>query len=118
MGHSDDLIERTERFADDVRRWVRTLPRTISNAKDVKQLVRSSGSVAANQIEADNALGDQDRLMKFRICRKEARESGLWIRLLDAGAVNESLQYEKIRLNDESVQLVKIYFTIINRLVG
>jgi four helix bundle protein len=95
MGQRDDLIERTERFADDVRRWVRTLPRTISNAEDVKQLVRSSGSVAANQIEADNALGDQDRLMKFRICRKEARESGLWIRLLDAGAANESLQYEK-----------------------
>jgi four helix bundle protein len=118
MGTRDDLIERTERFANDVRQWVRMLPRTISNAEDVKQLVRSSGSVAANQIEADNALGDQDRLMKFRICRKEARESGLWIRLLDAGAANESLLHEKTRLNDESVQLVKIYSTIINRLGG
>ena len=117
MGNRDDLIERTEKFADAVRQWVRTLPRTISNAEDVKQLVRSSGSVAANQIEADNALGDQDRLMKFRICRKEARESGLWIRLLDAGA-EAALQQEKARLNDESAQLVKIYSTIINRLGG
>ncbi|MBC8039751.1 MAG: four helix bundle protein [Opitutaceae bacterium] len=117
MGNRDDLIERTEKFANDVRQWVRSLPRTISNAEDVKQLVRSSGSVAANQIEADNALGDKDRLMKFRICRKEARESGLWIRLLDAGA-NEALQQEKIRLNDESSQFVKIYSTIINRLGG
>jgi four helix bundle protein len=117
MGARDDLVERTERFANDVRKWVRTLPRTISNAEDVKQLVRSSGSVAANQIEADNALGDQDRLMKFRICRKEARESGLWIRLLDSGA-GEALQREKDRLNDESAQLVKIYSVIINRLGG
>ena len=117
MGNRDDLIERTEKFADDVRKWVRVLPRTVSNAEDVKQVVRSSGSVAANQIEADNALGDQDRLMKFRICRKEARESGLWIRLLDAGPVDEANQ-EQIRLNDESAQLVKIYSTIINRLGG
>ncbi len=117
MGTRDDLAERTERFADDARKWGRALPRTISNTEDVKQLVRSSGSVAANQIEADNALGDQDRLMKFRICRKEARESGLWIRLLDAGP-DEALQREKSRLNDESSQLVKIYSVIINRLGG
>jgi four helix bundle protein len=117
MEGRDDLVERTERFADDVRKWVRALPRTISNAEDVKQVVRSSGSVAANQIEADNALGDKDRLMKFRICRKEARESGLWIRLLDA-SVSEVLLQEKVRLDDESSQLVKIYSTIINRLGG
>jgi four helix bundle protein len=110
-------MERTERFADDVRKFVRSLPRTISNAEDVKQVVRSSGSVAANQIEADNAIGDRDRLMKFRICRKEARESGLWIRLLDAG-VDQAMTLEKIRLNDEAGQLVKIYSTIINRLGG
>ena len=110
-------MERTERFADDVRKWVRALPRTISNAEDVKQLVRSSGSVAANQIEADNALGDQDRLMKSRICRKEARESGLWIRLLDAGTADIARQGQT-RLNDEAAQLVKSYSTIINRLGG
>lgn len=115
MGARDDLVERTERFARDVRRFVRSLPRTISNAEDVKQVVRSSGSVAANQIEADNALGDQDRLMKFRICRKEARESGLWIRLLDTGGEG-ALEAERNRLNDESAQLMKIYSAIIIRL--
>ncbi len=117
MGNRDDLVERTEKFARDVRRFVRSLPRTISNAEDVKQVVRSSGSVAANQIEADNALGDQDRLMKFRICRKEARETGLWIRLLDWGR-DEAVDAEQARLNDESSQLVKIYSTIIIRLGG
>lgn len=113
----DDLADRTERLARDVRRFVRAVPRSISNAEDVRQVVRSSGSVAANHIEADNSLGDQDRLMRFRICRKEARETGLWLRLINPGD-NEALKAEQVRLNGETVQLVKIYSTIINRLGG
>jgi four helix bundle protein len=77
-GKPKDLEERTAIFAEDVRAFVRDLPRTISNIEDVKQLVRASGSVAANCIEANEALGDRDRVMKFRTCRKEAKESQLW----------------------------------------
>ncbi|HRI82185.1 MAG TPA: four helix bundle protein [Opitutaceae bacterium] len=113
----DDLAERTEWFAVDVRRFAGQVPATVSNTEDLRQVVRSSGSVAANHIEADNALGKQDRLMRFRICRKEARESGLWIRLINPGDT-ESLRTEQARLNDEATQLVKIYSTIINRLGG
>lgn len=83
----------------------------------MKQLVRASGSVAANQIEADNALGDRDQLMKFRTCRKEARESGLWLRLMDAGSDVE-IQTERDRLADESLQLMRIYSVIIRKLGG
>jgi four helix bundle protein len=76
-----DLEERTAEFAESVRAFVRKLPRTISNLEDVKQLVRSSGSVAANCIEANEALGGKDRVMRFRTSRKEAKESQLWLRL-------------------------------------
>jgi four helix bundle protein len=58
-----DLEERTAMFAEDVRSLVRRLPRTIANIEDVKQLVRASGSVAANCIEANEALGNKDRVM-------------------------------------------------------
>ena len=51
-----DLEDRTFRFAESVRAFVTQLPRTISNSEDVRQLVRASGSVAANWIEADEAL--------------------------------------------------------------
>jgi len=51
-----DLEERTFEFAQSVRAFVKQLPRTVSNTEDVKQLVRASGSVAANWIEADEAL--------------------------------------------------------------
>ncbi len=113
----DDLCERTEQFAQDVRRWIRSAPRTESNREDLKQLVRASGSVAANQIEADNSLGVRDQLMRFRICRKEARESGLWLRLMDAGA-DATIQSERDRLDDESRQLMRIYSAIIRKLGG
>lgn len=111
----DDLPDRTERFAADIRVFVRGLPKTVSNLEDVRQLVRSSGSVAANLIEADNALGDKDKIMRFRICRKEARESGLWLRLLFVGE-DQRVADERDRLNDESAQLMKIFSAILRKL--
>ena len=48
-----DLEERTFRFGESIRTSVKQLQKTISNAEDVRQLVRASGSVAANWIEAD-----------------------------------------------------------------
>jgi four helix bundle protein len=50
-----DLEDRTFLFAESVRALVKKLPRTIGNIEDVRQLVRASGSVAANWIEADEA---------------------------------------------------------------
>ncbi len=113
----DDLAEKTEKLAVDGRRFAGLVPATVSNTEDLRQVMRSSGSVAANHIEADNALDKQDRLMRFRICRKAARESGLWLRLINPGE-NEFPRAEQARLNDEAAQLVRIYSTIINRLGG
>jgi four helix bundle protein len=39
--------------------------------------------VGANYIEANESLGDKDKLMKLKICRKEAKESKYWLLLLD-----------------------------------
>jgi four helix bundle protein len=80
-----DFEDRTFQFAESVRAFVKQLPRTVSNTEDVRQLVRASGSVAANWIEADEALSKKDFLMRVKICRKEAKESRLFLRLLDAG---------------------------------
>ncbi len=51
-----DLEERTFKFAKDVRIFVKTLPKTIANIEDGKQLIKASGSVGANYIEANEAL--------------------------------------------------------------
>jgi four helix bundle protein len=78
-----DLEDRTFLFAEPVRAFVKQLPRIVSNTEDVRQLVRASGSVAANWIETDEALSKKDFLMRVKICRKEAKESRLFLRLVD-----------------------------------
>lgn len=78
-----DLEDRTFEFSRRVRAFVKRLPRTICNIEDVKQVVRSSGSVGANYIEANEALGKKDFRMRIRISRKESKETRYWLRLLD-----------------------------------
>ena len=70
-----DLEDRTYEFARSVRAFVKRLPRTICNTEDVKQVVRASGSVGANYIEANEALSKKDFRMRIRISRKESKET-------------------------------------------
>ena len=77
-----DLEDRTYEFARDVRGFVRQLPHTVANLEDVRQLVRASGSVGANYIEGNEALGKKDFVMHIKICRKEAKESRFFLRLV------------------------------------
>ena len=50
-----ELEERTARFAERCRDFVKGLPKTISNIEYAKQLIRSSGSQASNYLEANEA---------------------------------------------------------------
>jgi len=68
---------------------VKKLPRTLANIEDSRQLVDSSGSVGANYIEANEALSKKDFVMRIKICRKEAKESRYWLRLIDTGVNSE-----------------------------
>ena len=68
---------------------MKKLPRTLANIEDSRQLVDSSGSVGANYIEANEALSKKDFVMRIKICRKEAKESRYWLRLIDTGVNSE-----------------------------
>src|SRR5436305_10686674 len=78
-----DLEERAFLFAQEIRLFIKQLSRTVGNLEDVKQVIRSSGSVGANYIEANESLGRKDFLMKIRTWRKESKESAYWLRLLN-----------------------------------
>ena len=112
-----DLEDRTFQFAQAVRSFVKTLPRNISNAEDVRQLVRASGSVAANWIEADEALSKKDFLMRVKICRKEAKESRLFLRLIDAGLTKDTASSRE-SLAKEARELVLIFSMIVSKSSG
>ena len=109
-----DLEERTFEFARRVRAFVKQLPRTVCNVEDVKQVVRSSGSVGANYIEANEALSKKDFKMRAKISRKEAKETRYWLRLLDTGS-DAAIETERGKLIQEALELTKIFSSIINK---
>jgi len=109
-----DLEERTFQFAQDVRAFVRQLPHTVANIEDVKQLVRASGSVAANYIEANEALGKKDFLMRIKICRKESKESRLFLRLVFTDGKND-LEKKRADLMQEATELMSIFGSIVRK---
>jgi four helix bundle protein len=111
-----DLEERTFEFARAVRLFVQKLPKTIANAEDIKQLVRASGSVGANYIEANESLGKKDKLMRIKICLKEAKESLYWLRLMNVNNSKE-LDTERSGLAEEAKELSKIFGAIALKLV-
>ena len=108
-----DLEERTLRFAKDVRQFVKMLPRSIAAIEDCKQLVRASGSVGANYLEANESLSRKDFLMRIRIARKEAKESRYWLHLIDAAsAVSEQ---SRLLLLQEAKELMLILSAIMRK---
>ena len=109
-----DLEERTFEFARDIRLFVKTLPKTIANIEDSKQLIKSSGSVGANYREANEKLSKKDFLFRMKISRKEAKESVYWLRLIDATNELTNTQ-EAQRLINEAIELKKILSSIIDK---
>ena len=107
-----NLEDRTLEFAKATRVFVKKLPRCTSNFEDGKQLIRSSGSIGANYIEANEALSKKDFKMRMKISRKEAKETCYWLKLVDNGN-DEHLEKERSDLLDEATQLLKIMSSII-----
>jgi len=107
-----DLEDRTYEFAKKVRFFVRKISRTINNIEDGKQLIRSSGSVGANYIEANEALSKKDFRMRIKISRKEAKESRYWLKLIDISN-NKELEQERMSLISEATELMNIFGAIL-----
>jgi four helix bundle protein len=109
-----DLEERTFQFAKDVRAFVKIVPRSTGNDEDIRQLVRASGSVGANYIEANESLSKKDFVMRIKIAHKEAKESRYWLRRLDsAGAA--ALERQRAALIREGTELMNIFGAILRK---
>jgi four helix bundle protein len=107
-----DLEDRTFEFARSVRAFVKKLRKSVANIEDGKQLIRASGSIGANYIEANESLSKKDFIMRIKICRKEAKESRYWLRLIDT---DDKLEHEnhKKQLVNEATELMNIFGAIL-----
>jgi len=110
-----DLEERTEKFSLRVRDFCLKLKKDVINIEYIKQLVRAAGSVAGNYIEANESLGNQDKIMHIKISRKESKECKLWLKhVLTYG--NQELEKERLELLQEAHELENIFGSIYRRL--
>ena len=109
-----DLEQRTLEFAKRVRAFVECVKKSLTNVEDCKQLVRASGSVGANYIEANESVSDKDFVFRIKICRKEAKESRYWLRLLNSYG-DESIENERTVLDREAHELTKIFGAILTK---
>ena len=100
--------ERTFKFAKKVRDLVTKTPKTMSNLEYGKQLIRSSSSVGTNYIEANESLSKKDFFMRIKICRKEAKESAYWLRLIKETNSLKNAEDAR-RLIQEANELKKIF---------
>jgi four helix bundle protein len=107
-----DLLERTAKFGENTIEFARELPRNEINKPLISQVVRSTTSTGANYMEADGAVSKKDFENKIGICRKEAKESMHWFRMIAKANPEHS---EKCRqLWKEAQELVWIFSSIIN----
>ena len=108
-----DLCERTARFAMRVRDYSLKLPKNPANNEYIPQLIRAGSSPGANYIEANEAIGEKDFKMKIRICRRESKEAGYFVRLTITDG-SEEMENERMWISEESRQFVLIFNSMLN----
>jgi four helix bundle protein len=109
-----DLEDRTFIFAKNVRAFAKQIPKTLPNLEDTKQVVRASGSIGANYIEANESLSKKDFLVRIKICRKEAKESRYWLRLIDTSD-DSTAKKDRDDLVREATELTSIFGAILRK---
>jgi len=107
-----DLEERTARFGAEVIKFAQTIPKNSVNNPLISQLIRSATSVGANYCEADDAESRADFKHKIAICKKEARETTHWFKMIVIA--NPVFKEECTKFSQEAKELNLIFNAIIN----
>ncbi len=108
-----DLEERTFQFSKKVRLLFIGLKYNSLYENDIRQVLRSSGSVGANYIEANEKLSDKDFIHRIKISKKEAKESKYWLSLLE---LHPSLDHDDRKLLiQEANELMLIFGAILKK---
>src|SRR2546421_6705858 len=101
-----DLEERTARFGEAVLAFAKSVPRHVITLPLVGQLVRSATSVGANYCEADDAVSRKEFRLKICTCKKEARETKHWLRMLAAADETQKEQARKLWCEAKELHLI------------
>ena len=105
-----DLEERTARFGEAIIWFAKKIPQNPVNNRLIDQLVGAGTSVGANYCEADDAVSKRDFRNKIGTCRKEAKETKFFLRMM--ATAEESLCAEARILWQEAKELHLIFCSI------
>jgi four helix bundle protein len=106
-----DLEERTAQFGEAIPELVKNFRQDPINSPLISQLVRAATSVGANYMEADGAESKKDFRHKISICKKEAKETKHWLRMI--AKANPGRRDECQKLWKEAQELSLIFASIL-----
>jgi four helix bundle protein len=104
---SEQLKDRTMRFALDVLRLIDNFPRSVAGDVVSRQLARSATSVASNYRATCNARSRAEFVAKLGIVVEESDESEFWLDVTFRKALVDPVETERVR--DEAAQLRAIF---------
>jgi four helix bundle protein len=106
-----DLEERTACFGEKVIEFVKGLKKNEITRPLISQLIRSATSIGANYMEADAAESKKDFRHKIALCKKEAKETKHWLRMIAKAEQQQKSTCRK--LWQEAKELALIFSSII-----
>lgn len=101
-----DLEERTALFGEAVIEFCLGVPANSVTVPVVNQLVRAGTSIGANYCEADDAESKKDFRHKIALCRKEARETKYWLRMIAKAAPAQKAPARKLWSEAKELHLI------------
>jgi four helix bundle protein len=101
-----DLEERTARFGEAVIDFAKTIPQNAVTNRIISQLVAAGTSVGANYVEADDAVSKKDFLKSIGTCRKEARETKHFLRMVARAVPELKLQARELWMEARELHLI------------
>lgn len=101
-----DLEERTATFAEKIIDFLLTIPKNEISRPIISQLIRSVTSVGANYAEADGAESKKDFRHKIAICKKEAKETKHWLRMLARACLDQKENCRKFWQEAQELSLI------------
>lgn len=108
-----DLEERTAKFGEDIIEFAKKISKNVITIPLVSQLIRSGTSVGSNYCEADCAESRKDFEHKLGICKKEAKETKHWLRMI--AKAEPTLKNDAKKLWKESNELQLIFISIVKK---
>jgi len=101
-----DLEERTARFGEAVIDFAKQIPQDAVTNRLISQLVGAATSVGANYVEADDAVSKKEFRKSIGTCRKEARETKHFLRMIVRAALEVKPRPRTLWLEAKELHLI------------